>query len=113
VEAGATLLFQKSLNTNTMTMTIKTKVTQNVEQEIELPYFFIHASSYYKVDTDRSFCSVTNLGTFRNISFSEKITSGFEMEYVIKGTPCTEDEFNAAFDKAFNSIANTQKSCLV
>jgi hypothetical protein len=89
-------------------MKIKTKVTQDVEKEIELPYFFIHVGSYYKVDTDESFCSVTNLGTFRNISFSGKITAGFEMEYLIKGTPCTEDEFNEAFDKAFNSIANLQ-----
>jgi hypothetical protein len=91
-------------------MKIKFKVTQDVEKEIELPYFFKNYGSFYKVDTDESFCSVINLGRYINISFSEKIGGGFDIKHLAEGTPCTEDEFNAAFDKAFNSIANLQTS---
>jgi hypothetical protein len=90
-------------------MTIKSKVTTEVEKEIELPYFFNHSGSIYKVDTNESIVSVTLLSKYRCIMFSDSIGRS-DMEYLIQGTPISEDEFNAAFDQAFASIANLQTS---
>jgi hypothetical protein len=87
-------------------MKIKSKITTEVEKEITLPYFC--KSSDYNYTKVVSNDLVIKVNTY---PFSTSIDiASLEITSIGNDKSCSEDEFNAAFGKAFNSIANLQTS---
>lgn len=86
------------------TIKIKTTVTESrqVEKEISLPFYSKKDGTFYKVSSENSGVRVTarnNLGMMWNLSEYE-----FHSENIFEMTPCTEQEFNEAFEKALDVI---------
>lgn len=85
--------------------TIKTTVSKEVEKEVGLPFFCKNGGLFMKVLSksetiavnDYSFCTgieVADTGRFSGI--------------MVDAVPCTEEEFNASFEKAMNVFSNLQ-----
>lgn len=84
-------------------MKIQTTLTTDVEMEIEFPYFCKYGEHYTKVisESKSTFVAIYNGHTEIAIKSTSVLTGIIAMS-----ERCTEDEFNTAFNSAFEIIQN-------
>lgn len=91
--------------------TLKVKVTasrtvkEEIDKEIQIPYYSKLENAYYKIIGDGNYESIC-VTWYEDESGATRISNMFCFNDALKGEPATELEFSSAYIKAFEQLSN-------